>query len=101
MSARNQTVDELTKWLNLRTTQYGDTSKIRYRKHWSTDIPSIQGPWTPLTHKNPENNLAFFPDTELGKLLFQKQTATEKLLEIAQEKQQMQAKDAAALPKDE
>lgn len=79
--------------------QNSDTSEIRYRKHWQTEAPSIQGVWTPFTHRNPEFNCVKYPNTELGEVLIKEQTATEKLLEMVKERQ-LQAKEAA-LSKDE
>lgn len=99
-SAQNQSCEEISKWLNLMKLQNCDTSEIRYRKHWQTEIPSIQGPWTPFTHKNPEFNAVEYPNTKLGEVLNKQQTATEKLLELVKERQ-FQAKDAASLSKDE
>lgn len=77
-----------------------DTSETRYRKHWQTEVPSIQGVWTPFTHRNPQFNGVEFPDTKLGEVLNKEQSATEKLLEMVKEKQ-FQAKDAPALSKGE
>lgn len=94
MSARNQDSDEITKWLALKVTQSGDTSSVRYRKHWQTEVPSVQGPWTPFTHRNPEFNLADYPNIVLGEMLNKEQTATEKLLELAGQKP-VQAKTVA------
>lgn len=94
MSARNQTREEIGKWLNLMRLKYGDTSVVRYRKHWQTNMPTIQGVWTPFTHRNPPNNLVLYPDQQLGEVLNKQQSATEKLLEIVKQ-QQIQAKDAA------
>lgn len=84
MSARNQSREEIEKWVNLMKLQYGDTTSMRYRKHWQTEQPSIQGPWTPFTHRNPPNNLVEYPDLELGEVLVKEQTATEKLLEMVE-----------------
>lgn len=96
----NETRDEIRQWLNLLKQQSGDTGPLRYRKHWQTEVPSIQGPWTPFTHKNAPNNLVVFPDVKSGEVLNREQTATEKLLELMEEKQ-LQAKDVSALSKDE
>jgi len=74
--------------------QHGDTEPIRYRKHLSTDSPSIQGPWTPWTHANPENVAAVFPNENLSKVLHQEPSATDKLLELMKARQE-QEKDAA------
>jgi large subunit ribosomal protein L43 len=87
MSARNQTREEIEKWVNLMKLQHGDTTSARYRKHWQTEQPSIQGPWTPFTHRNPPNNLVEYPDLELGEVLNKEQTATEKLLEMVKSNQ--------------
>lgn len=62
--------------------QNGNSSATRLRKMWHTDKPSIQGPWTPFTHKSPELNLVVFPDENLSKPLDIETTATEKLLEL-------------------
>lgn len=67
--------------------QYGDTTSTRYRKHWQTEQPSIQGPWTPFTHKNPPNNLVEYPSLKLGEVLNKEKSATEKLLELMQNNQ--------------
>lgn len=100
MSLRKLPAEEIIKWLELKRTQSGDSSAIRYRKHWHTDIPSIQGPWSPFTHRNPLFNLAKYPDTSLGEQLNKEQTATEKLIELFKA-QQIQAKDPAEPSKTE
>lgn len=105
MSLRKVPSEDITKWLELKLTQAGDTAAIRYRKHWHTDIPSVQGPWSPFTHQNPMFSIAKFPDTSLGEKLNMEKTATEKLLELfseqQQEQQQIQSKDAEELSKKE
>lgn len=83
MTFHNKTSDEISKWLNLLTLQAGDNEEFRYRKHWHTDVPSIQGPWTPFLHQKPELNGASFPSTELGEMLDKPKTATEQLIELA------------------
>lgn len=100
MNARNYTKEDVEKWFNLLKQQYGDTSSMRYRKHWQTEQPSIQGPWTPFTHRNPPNNLVEYPDLELGEVLNKEQTATEKLLELVKNNQ-ISAKSAQSVCKDE
>lgn len=80
--------------------QHGDTSSMRYRKHWQTEQPSIQGPWTPFTLRNPPNNLVQYPDLELGEVLNKEQTATEKLIEMM-ESNQISAKTTPNVCKDE
>lgn len=51
-------------------TQAQDGSKMRLRKMWHTEFPSIQGPWTPFTFINPIVNITKFPDVSSG-FLFQ------------------------------
>lgn len=80
--ARNFQSEEIRKWLGLLTKQAGDTEPIRYRKNWHTDFPSIQGAWTPWTHKNPIEYKASFPDVEFGQKLEIPETATEKLIRL-------------------
>lgn len=65
-------------------TQSGPSGALRLRKMWHTDVPSIQGPWTPFTLKSPETNLVVFPSEEHSKPLFVEQSATEKLIELFQ-----------------
>lgn len=76
--------EQLTKWIDLLRTQNANSSAIRLRKHWHTDCPSIQGVWTPFTHKNPELNTATFPNPKFNTPVDVQKTATEKLLEMFQ-----------------
>ncbi|KAJ6637848.1 39S ribosomal protein L43, mitochondrial [Pseudolycoriella hygida] len=82
MSCRGQSNEEIKKWVDLMRGQNANSSSVRLRKMWHTDKPSIQGPWTPFTHKNPELNFAVFPDQKLSQPMDVGQTATEKLMEI-------------------
>ncbi|KAF5281076.1 hypothetical protein FQR65_LT14872 [Abscondita terminalis] len=52
--------DEIGKWLNLVKTQSGNHDGTRLRKLWHTEHPSIQGPWTPYTFRDPQLNLVDF-----------------------------------------
>lgn len=61
MSTHKMTREEINKWLHLCTTQT-DGAEFRFRKKQHTDCPSIQGPWTPFTHKDPRLTTASFPD---------------------------------------
>lgn len=65
MSCRNFTREEVSKWFELLKTQQGNHIGSRVRKLWKTDYPSIQGPWTPFTFRDPKLNLCKFPDAEL------------------------------------
>lgn len=82
LSIANNTEQDVTKWIGLLRTQNGNSSALRLRKMWHTDQPSIQGPWTPFTHKNPEVNLVVFPDENLSRPMDVGVTATEKLIEL-------------------
>lgn len=82
VNCHNQTNEEIIKWIDLLRGQNGNTSAVRLRKLWHTDKPSIQGPWTPFTHKDPELNLVVFPDEKLSKPLDVKATASEILMDM-------------------
>lgn len=100
INCRNNTNEEISKWVNLLRLQSGDTSSIRYRKTWQTEQPTIQGVWTPFTSQNPAFNLVEFPEQELSELLNKEQSATEKLLQLVEQQNQVQAKDVK-MSKDE
>ncbi|XP_043461032.1 39S ribosomal protein L43, mitochondrial [Leptopilina heterotoma] len=74
--------EEVIKWMELLKTQARDGTAKRLRRLWHTDFPSIQGPWTPFTFKDPALNLSEYPDTELGAAVKLEETATEKLIEL-------------------
>ena len=86
MSAHMVTREELLKWLHLCTTQK-DGEEFRFRKKMHTDYPSIQGPWTPCTHRDPSLNTTSFPTGDLSKPVYVPQSATERLFEIFKEQQ--------------
>lgn len=95
MTCRGQSNEEIIKWVDLLRGQNGNSSAYRLRKMWHTDKPSIQGPWTPFTHKSPEVNLVVFPDEKLSQPMDVQTTATEKLLELfKQQKAGEQSLDA-------
>ncbi|KAL4714737.1 hypothetical protein ACJJTC_002596 [Scirpophaga incertulas] len=79
MSMHNKTHDEITKWVEVMRTQQGDIAATRLRKLQYTDHPSIQGPWTPFTFKDPELNVASLPDSKYGANDRLPMSATEKL----------------------
>ncbi|KAJ1525842.1 hypothetical protein ONE63_009038 [Megalurothrips usitatus] len=86
MSLHKSNREEIQKWLHLCTTQ-NDGKDFRFRKMHHTDNPSIQGPWTPFTHRDPRLNTATFPDEELSKPVFVPRSATDRLIEIFKEQQ--------------
>lgn len=65
MSVANYSRDDIIKWMELLRTQIHNSSALRLRKMWHTDFPSIQGPWTPFTFKDPKLNLAQFPNVTM------------------------------------
>lgn len=92
LPVRSFTEEQLTKWIDLLRTQNANSSAIRLRKHWHTNFPSIQGVWTPYTHKNPELNTATFPNRKFSLPVDVEKTATEILLEMFQ-KQKLEHKE--------
>lgn len=66
LSCRNFTREEVSKWLELLRTQQTNHTGTRVRKLWYTDHPSIQGPWTPFTFRDPKLNLVKYPDLKLS-----------------------------------
>lgn len=90
MSVNNYTREEIYQWMDLLKTQYHDASSLRLLKLWRTDFPSIQGPWTPFTFKDPSINTAEFPNTELGKRKTLRPSATEELIRLFNEQQELE-----------
>lgn len=86
VNCRNFSNEEILKWITLLKTQQSNTTGIRYRKLWHTDVPSIQGPWTPYTFRDTQLNLAKFPNKELSEPLGLEKTTTEKLEEMFKNK---------------
>lgn len=82
MCVANYSRDDVIKWMELMRTQIHDSASLRLRKLWHTDFPSIQGPWTPFTFRDPAINLAQFPNKELGASVKLGPTATERLIEL-------------------
>jgi large subunit ribosomal protein L43 len=62
MNLANYSRSDVAKWMELLRTQIHDSPSTRLHKLWHTDVPSIQGPWTPFTFRKPEINLAQFPN---------------------------------------
>lgn len=87
VDCRNLEGDVISKWLHLLKTQSGNHEHVRFRKMWHTEHPSIQGPWTPYTFREPALNLVEFPSAEQSRPAQLPQTATDRLLEIFKEQQ--------------
>ena len=58
---------------------------VRFRKQWHTDTPSIQGIWTPFYNRDTSDNVASFPNKELSAYQPPEPTASERLLQLAEE----------------
>ncbi|CAD1481154.1 unnamed protein product, partial [Heterotrigona itama] len=84
---------DIIQWMELLKTQYHDGPALRLLKLWHTDFPSIQGPWTPFTFKNPSLNQIKFPDKKIGEALKFKPTATEELIRLFEEQQEAEKFD--------
>lgn len=56
--------DEIVKWLDYLRKRPG-IPEMKYLKMWHTDTPSIQGVWSPFTHRNPALNLVEFPQVSI------------------------------------
>lgn len=79
--------DQIVKWLHHYNTRSGQpTMRLRQKHH--TDLLSIQGTWTPWTHKHPDTFTMTFPNAEAGAAEKIEKTATDQLLEIAQKSAQ-------------
>ncbi|CAB3232131.1 unnamed protein product [Arctia plantaginis] len=91
MNVHNKTHEEITKWIEVLHTQQGDIASVRLRKYQYTDHPSIQGPWTPFTFKDPELNTAELPSSKFGANNRLPMSATEQL-RLMFEKQKISTK---------
>ncbi|XP_043247976.1 39S ribosomal protein L43, mitochondrial [Colletes gigas] len=93
MCVKNYSREDIIQWMELIRTQYHNGSSLRLLKLWHTDFPSIQGPWTPFTFKEPSMNLAKFPNKELGEPVKIIPTATEELIRIFKKQQEEQVSE--------
>ncbi|KAI4499333.1 hypothetical protein M0802_005593 [Mischocyttarus mexicanus] len=82
MNVANYEREDIIKWMELLRTQFHDGPKLRLRKYWHTEFPSIQGPWTPIMFKDPSHNLVQFPNKEIGAAIKTEPTASEQLIEL-------------------
>lgn len=65
MSIANYSREDIVQWMELLKTQYHNGPDYRLLKLWHTDFPSIQGPWTPFTFKEPSLNQIQFPNVNI------------------------------------
>ncbi|KAK7065567.1 39S ribosomal protein L43, mitochondrial [Halocaridina rubra] len=73
--------DDIVRWMAyLRGRSGYPTDRIRKDQH--TDHPSIQGPWTPWLHRDPQTNVAQYPNEDLSCVEVMGRSATEELREM-------------------
>lgn len=60
IGCNNLSRSEVYKWLSWMRTKSG-YQDYRYLTYSHTDNPSIQGVWSPFTHRDPADNIAEFP----------------------------------------
>ncbi|XP_018561469.1 39S ribosomal protein L43, mitochondrial [Anoplophora glabripennis] len=82
ITCRNFTQEEILKWLTLLKTQSKNHTGDRLRKLWYSDHPSIQGPWTPYTFRDPRLNLVQFPNEELSQPANLEKSSEQELIEL-------------------
>lgn len=87
---RDSNQEDVVKWVNLLRTQNGNSSATRLRRLNHTELPSIQGAWTPYTHANPALNTTTFPAEELSRPVDIEKSATDILLEYFEKQKQEQ-----------
>jgi len=83
--AANRPRQELCKWVHHLRCRSGN-EVVRLRKTWHTDTPSVQGIWTPLTNADTSLGITEFPAPKLYAVRRMEQSATEKLVEISEQK---------------
>lgn len=87
ISVANYSREDIVQWMHLLKTQYHNGSSLRLLKLWHTEFPSIQGPWTPFTFKEPSLNLMKYPNTKLGEAVKLEPTASEELVRLFKEQE--------------
>lgn len=97
LNCRNSSKDEILKWIELLKTQNGPSSAMRLRKMWHTNVPSVQGSWTPFLLRSPENSQLPFPNSELSIPTDVEESATEKLIKLFKEQQMLSNVKESAL----
>jgi large subunit ribosomal protein L43 len=73
--------EEIRKWIEILKTE-GGQGEMRYKQYQNTDSPTIQGVWTPFTHKALDKNITVFPKEEFAIPSHTKKSATEILSEM-------------------
>ncbi|XP_045129983.1 39S ribosomal protein L43, mitochondrial-like [Portunus trituberculatus] len=89
ISTHVNTCEDIVKWVEYLRGRSGYPIE-RLRKYHHTDYPSIQGPWTPWTHRHPSINFKEYPCEELSAVHPTEISATQKLLELYEQQKQQQ-----------
>lgn len=76
--------EDVKLWLEFMTTRSGQAIQVFIKEH-KIDFPSLQGPWHPFLNKPTELNVTRFPCEARSRFIPERQSATERLLEIAKE----------------
>ncbi|XP_054262136.1 39S ribosomal protein L43, mitochondrial [Macrosteles quadrilineatus] len=87
IGCNNLSKEEISQWLNWMKTKSG-YQDMRYLSYSHSDHPSVQGVWSPFTHRDPALNLATFPLDTLTIAERQSPSATEILMEMYKKQQQ-------------
>jgi len=74
---------EVCQWLEHLRCRSGEQI-IRLRKTWHTDMPSVQGIWTPFTNLDPHLAVTSLPNEQLS-LRAAPESATDYVLKLARE----------------
>uniref|UniRef100_A0A1B6MVF2 Large ribosomal subunit protein mL43 n=1 Tax=Graphocephala atropunctata TaxID=36148 RepID=A0A1B6MVF2_9HEMI len=90
IGTNNMSKEEIARWIHWMRTKSG-YQDMRYLSYWHTDSPTVQGVWSPFTHRDPALNVATFPMSENPTAERQPPSATELLLELYQQQQQQQS----------
>ncbi|KAL7631202.1 UNVERIFIED_CONTAM: hypothetical protein RMT77_018496 [Armadillidium vulgare] len=82
VGAFNLSKEDISKWVEFLRTKSGETTTKFLMKRHHTDFPSVQGPWTAFTHKDPKINVTQLPNEELSEFKLPEPSGTEELLDI-------------------
>lgn len=83
LTMARQSPVEVCQWLEHLRCRSGEQI-IRLRKTWHTDMPSVQGIWTPFTNLDPHLAVTSLPNEQLS-LRAAPESATDYVLKLARE----------------
>jgi len=82
--------NEVYKWLDIHRTKAGYPD-MHFKNYQHSDIPSIQGFWTPFTHKPADRAVLSYPQESLNTPLNLKPSTTEIVSKLYSEPQEQQS----------